>query len=112
MKHKILILIILTVFYSCNQTELILDSDNGGLLLPDGFGALVVNEGVGESRHIAVNSNGDIYVKLRTDTGKNGNVALRDVDGDGKADIIKRFGDYPNDGRFAKAIATSLSSYS
>ena len=101
MRHKIIILIILTLFYSCNQTKLIPDSDNGGLLLPDGFGALVVNEGVGESRHIAVNSNGDIYVKLRTDTGKNGNVALRDVDGDGKADIIKRFGDYPNDGRFA-----------
>ena len=50
MKHKIIILIILTIFYSCNQTELILDSDNGGLLLPDGFGALVVNEGVGGSR--------------------------------------------------------------
>ncbi len=101
MRHKIIILIILTFFYNCNQTELISDSDNGGLLLPDGFGALVVNDGVGESRHIAINSNGDIYVKLRTDTGKNGNVALRDVDGDGKADIIKRFGDYPNDGRFA-----------
>jgi glucose/arabinose dehydrogenase len=28
-------------------------------------------------------------------------MALRDVDGDGKADIFKRFGDYPNDGRFA-----------
>ena len=101
MKHKIIILIILSFFYSCNQTQLITDSDNGGLLLPDGFGALVVNDGVGESRHIAVNTNGDIYVKLRTDTGKNGNVALRDVDGDGKADIVKRFGDYPNDGRFA-----------
>ena len=26
---------------------------------------------------------------------------LRDENGDGKADIIERFGDYPNDGRFA-----------
>ena len=69
MRHKIIILIILTFFYNCNQTELISDSDNGGLLLHDGFGALVVNNGVGESRHIAINSNGDIYVKLRTDTG-------------------------------------------
>ncbi|MEO2056524.1 MAG: PQQ-dependent sugar dehydrogenase, partial [Flavobacteriaceae bacterium] len=101
MNHKLIILIILSFFYNCNETGLILDPDNGGLILPDDFRALVVNEGVGESRHLAVNTNGDIYVKLRTDTGKNGNVALRDVDGDGKADIIKRFGDYPNDGRFA-----------
>ena len=101
MNNKLIILIILSFFYSCNETGLILDSDNGGLLLPDGFGALVVSDGVGESRHIAVNTNGDIYVKLRTDSGKNGNVALRDVDGDGKADITERFGDYPNDGRFA-----------
>ena len=50
---------------------------------------------------MAVNSNGDVYVKLRTATGNKGNVALRDTDNDGKADIIKRFGDYPNDGRFA-----------
>ena len=57
----------------------------------------MVTEGVGPSRHLAVNKNGDIYVKLRTATGRNGNVALRDTDMDGKADIIERFGDYPND---------------
>ena len=52
-----------------------------------GFESLVVTEGVGPSRHLAVNNNGDIYVKLRTATGRNGNVALRDTNGDGKADI-------------------------
>ncbi|MBT8266278.1 MAG: PQQ-dependent sugar dehydrogenase [Bacteroidia bacterium] len=77
------------------------DPDNGGLFLPDGFGALVVTDSVGPARHLAVNSNGDIYIKLRTDTGKFGNMALRDSNGDGKADIMKRWGDYPNDGRFA-----------
>lgn len=77
------------------------DSDNGGLLLPDGFGALVVVDSIGESRHLAVNNNGDVYVKLRINTGDKGNVALRDTNGDGKADIVERFGDYPNDGRFA-----------
>ena len=76
------------------------DSLNGGLTLPGGFESLVVTEGVGPSRHLAVNNNGDIYVKLRTATGRNGNVALRDTNGDGKADIIERFGDYPNDGKF------------
>ena len=90
------------LFMGCeNDGNLKFDNTNGGLILPEDFKALVVHEGVGKSRHIAVNDNGDIYVKLRIDFGKNGNVALRDQDGDGKADIIQRFGDYPNDGRFA-----------
>jgi len=88
--------------FSCSdRVELIFDEDNGGLFLPTGFQSLVVHEGVGQSRHIAVNENEDIYVKLRLDYGRKGNVALRDKNGDGKADIIQRFGDYPNDGRFA-----------
>ena len=77
-----------------NKTE-------NNLSLPDGFSSLVVVDSIGPSRHIAVNQNGDIYVKLREPKGINGNMALRDTDGDGKADIIKRFGDYPNDGTFA-----------
>ena len=77
------------------------DQDDGGLVLPDGFRALVVADSVGSTRHIAVNLNGDIYAKLRISKGSQGNVALRDTDGDGKADMIQRFGDYPNDGSFA-----------
>jgi glucose/arabinose dehydrogenase len=77
------------------------DADNGGLFLPDGFGALVVADSVGPTRHLAVNHNGDIYVKLRLIESDSGNVALRDTNNDGKADIIQRFGDYPNDGTFA-----------
>ena len=81
------------------------DPDNGGLILPEGFGALVVIDSIGQSRHLAVNTNGDIYVKLRITTGEMldpiaGNAALRDSDGDGKADIVQRFGNYPNDGPF------------
>lgn len=85
-----------------NNTHILkADADNGGLFLPDGFGALVVVENIGPSRHIAVRHNGDIYVKLRTDKGTLGNMALRDTDNDGKADIKELFGDYPNDGTFA-----------
>jgi glucose/arabinose dehydrogenase/mono/diheme cytochrome c family protein len=69
------------------------DPDNGGLFLPEGFAALVVADNVGRARHIAVNENGDIYVKLHSsDSVEGGIVALRDINGDGKADIRQRFG--------------------
>ena len=78
------------------------DPDNGGLLLPGGFEALVVADSIGRARHIAVNGNGDIYVKLRSSAeGEPGNVALRDTSGDGKADVIERFGIYKNGGNLA-----------
>ena len=76
-------------------------TDNGGLFLPTGFGALVVVDSVGPARHLAVRENGDIYIKLSVRTGDKGNVAIRDTDNDGKADIIQRWGNFPNDGSFA-----------
>ena len=70
-------LFITLVFFSCSKNaELIFDENNAGLFLPQGFQSLVVHDGVGQSRHLAVNDNGDIYVKLRLDYGRNGNVAL------------------------------------
>lgn len=103
--QNIFLLLFFLLFLSCQNEKkmgvLKPDADNGGLILPDGFGALVVADSVGAARHLAINDNGDIYVKLRVDTGTMGNVALRDVDNDGKADSIQRFGNYPNDGIFA-----------
>lgn len=77
------------------------DSDDGGLLLPLGFRALVVADSVGPTRHIAVRANGDIYAKYRITTSEPGNVALRDTTGDGRMDRMVSFGNYPNDGTFA-----------
>jgi glucose/arabinose dehydrogenase/mono/diheme cytochrome c family protein len=76
------------------------DADNGGLFLPGGFQAVVVIDSLkGQARHIAVNKNGDIYVKARNHqrNGGYGNIALRDTDNNGKADIVTPFGVY--DGR-------------
>ncbi|CAG5008453.1 hypothetical protein DYBT9275_04272 [Dyadobacter sp. CECT 9275] len=70
------------------------DPDNGGLTLPGDFEAVVVADSVGSARHLAVNQNGDIYVRLRRTWPQGGNVALRDTDQDGKADIIQNFGDF------------------
>jgi glucose/arabinose dehydrogenase/mono/diheme cytochrome c family protein len=82
------------------------DKDNGGLALPDGFEALVVADSTGLARHLTVNSNGDIYVKLRY-LGKGeegGTIALRDTNHDGKADIMKNFGKYKDEGGLANGI--------
>lgn len=78
------------------------DPDDGAISLPPGFRAwvvadnLVVGKRVGNSpeklRGLAVAPNGDIYAK-----GKFGLIwALRDTNGDGRADLIKEFG--PGDG--------------
>ncbi|MEX2573077.1 MAG: c-type cytochrome [Balneolaceae bacterium] len=80
------------------------DGDNGGLLLPDGFEAVVVADSIGSARHIVVNENGDIYVKLRRSTEDGSMVALRDTTGDGKADIIENFGFYDNRGSYETDI--------
>lgn len=75
------------------------DPGNGGLALPGNFEAVVVADSIGPARHLAVNENGDIYVKLRFAANNNGgNIAMRDTDNDGKADIIKHFGDYEDVG--------------
>lgn len=80
------------------------DRDNGGLYLPDGFDAVVVVDSLnGRARHIAVNDNGDIYVKARFPK-EGGNIALRDTTGDGKADIIQPFGNYKADGTYGTAM--------
>jgi glucose/arabinose dehydrogenase len=63
-------------------------ADADGLALPDGFSATVVQEGQGAGRHLAVAANGDIYLASR-----DGLLAMRDKDGDGKADETMKFGD-------------------
>jgi glucose/arabinose dehydrogenase len=81
------------------------DPGNGGLFLPEGFEAMVVVDSLkGRARHMAVNDNGDIYVKLRFPQEEGGNVALRDTNNDGRADIVKIFGDYHDKGNYGTAM--------
>src|ERR1017187_4391860 len=74
------------------------DADDDGLSLPPGFHALiyadnvVVGKTVGKTREnlrgLAVAPNGDVYAK-----GHEGQIfALRDTNGDGRADVIEQFG--------------------
>ena len=69
------------------------DADNGGLTLPTGFCAAVFADNLGAARHIAIRSNGDVYVAIaNTSSGTGGVIGLRDTDGDGRADQKARFG--------------------
>ena len=72
--------------------------DNAGLTLPDGFQAVKVADSLGLARHIAIAENGDMYIALRRANDGNGVVALRDTNGDGKADQKEYFGDHTGTG--------------
>lgn len=82
------------------RTDSTPSADSIGISLPDGFTATVFADGLDRPRHVAVRANGDLYVTLRSSgpqgggaTGTEGRiVALRDEDGDGRADVIERFG--------------------
>jgi glucose/arabinose dehydrogenase len=68
------------------------DADNPGITLPAGFCATVFADVKdGSPRHLAVAPNGDVYAALEGRAG-GGVLALRDTDGDGKADQRERFG--------------------
>lgn len=70
------------------------DVDNGGLALPEGFCAAVFADSIGRARHIVVNPDGDLFVAIRNTRGERGGiVALRDTTGDGRADVVVRFGE-------------------
>ncbi|MCB0685329.1 MAG: PQQ-dependent sugar dehydrogenase [Saprospiraceae bacterium] len=97
-------LLSLLVIVSCGPSLPPSDPDNGGLTLPGGFEAVVVADSIGRARHMAVRDNGDIYVKLRTELPEGENIAMRDTDGDGKADIIEHWGSYDSVSNYGTAM--------
>jgi len=75
--------------------------DDGGLALPAGFCASVFADSLGHARHVAIAPNAVVYVNTWSgiyygnDKPPAGGflVALRDTTGDGRADVVARFGD-------------------
>jgi glucose/arabinose dehydrogenase len=73
--------------------------NDSSITLPAGFTSVVFADKVGPGRHIAVKENGDVYMALSSLKNGNGIAAVRDGNGDGKADDIKYF---------AKTVTTGL----
>jgi glucose/arabinose dehydrogenase len=71
---------------------------NGGITLPSGFSATVFADDLGKARHIAVNSNGDVYTKVDDLKDGHGIFRLRDTNNDGVADSTSGFGNYSGTG--------------
>jgi glucose/arabinose dehydrogenase len=94
---KLIIGLILTAIVAKAQS-LKPDKNNGNIQLAKGFGAIVVAEETGKGRHIVVDKNGIVYVKLRKLEKGNGIAVLKDSNGDGKADEITGFGNYGGTG--------------
>ncbi|MET0572191.1 MAG: sorbosone dehydrogenase, partial [Pedobacter agri] len=85
-------------FDGAKASNLTPDSDNGGLTLPTGFGGISVSPETGRARHIAINSNGDIFVKLAELKNGTGILMLKDSDNDGRTNSQVGFGDYAGTG--------------
>ena len=77
-----------------------------GLRVPNGFMVTVFADSLGGARHVATAPNGDVYVNTwrspydSTREAPAGGfvVALRDTNGDARADLIRRFGTTPQSG--------------
>ncbi|MDQ6813120.1 MAG: hypothetical protein M3040_05250, partial [Bacteroidota bacterium] len=87
-------------------------STNAGLILPQGFSATIVADSLGAVRHIAVNKNGSIYVKLGSLKNGKGILFLSDTDNDGRMDKSMAFGSYRGTGIRIKGNALYTSSNS
>ena len=78
------------------RPQIACDEDNGGISLPSSFCAVVFADELGRARHLTVTPSGDVYVAIANapdGSSKGQIVALRDSDGDQRADRIERFGD-------------------
>lgn len=81
-------------FPGASSEDVVCNSDNGGITLPPGFCAVVVADlqvdgRPAAARHMAITPAGDLFVAINSPRNANpsiGIIALRDTDGDGRAD--------------------------
>ena len=77
--------------------NLLPDAETPILKLQTGFSAITVVDSLARNRHLVVNSNGEIYVKLARPYNGKGILILRES-ANGKATVVKSFGNYGGTG--------------
>ncbi len=89
MKFTALLFIFSATLVSCMAQE-----SDVTIKTPDGFSTTTVAANFGKVRHIAVNANSDIYMKLSKLVNGKGIIRLRDKNNDGVFDDTLYFGNY------------------
>ena len=100
-KFKILFLFLLVTIIGCKSP-----TTQPPLFLPQGFEATVFVDSIAETvRHMAVNKNGDLYAKFKRPSEAGVMAAIRDLNNDGVADSLVKFGEYhiPQRGSYSTA---------
>lgn len=115
LKPLLFALYIVVSFVQCTQKPILPpgDPDNGGLLIPDNFEALVVTDSIeGKARHLTVDKFGTVYVNLRYAKQGEAIAILRDTTNNGKTDIIERYGNLNKDSSVSKgSYSTAMKIY-
>lgn len=112
------LLIGIVLVTSCNNSKeeksasVSTNSATAEIALPTGFAATIVADSLGAIRHLAVNKNGNIYVKLGALKDGKGIYYLTDTDRNGTLDKRTGFGNYPGTGIRIKGNALYASSNS
>jgi len=99
--YRVLKCLSLAAILSMSSSTIALSAEaNAGLTLPKGFKATVFADKIGHARHMAVGTDGTVYVNDWSGRyykdGTSGDarflVALKDTKGSGTADVVQRFG--------------------
>lgn len=100
-KFRIFYLFLLVTIIGCESP-----TTQSPLYLPQGFEATVFVDSITETvRHMAVNENGDLYAKFKRPSEAGVMAAIRDLNNDGVADSLVKFGEYhlPQRGNYSTA---------
>lgn len=108
MKKFPFVFLVISMLFACTHSKdnslslknpsILPSYNNGGIILPENFAATVVVDTLSRGRHLIVNDNGDIFAHLARPFNGFGIVALRDNNGDGRADTIVGFKEYTGTG--------------
>lgn len=96
----IAILSIINTSYGQRKTAVKASTNNrnGGLKLPLGFSASIIARNLGAARHMAVNSKGDLFLKMDRVKNSGGIIELSPAKGNGQATKKAVFGDFGGTG--------------